>query len=62
MTAPFFIHFGIQALSRTTYAKFQNIQAPNLFSRLPRALRNGKKIQELSRKNGHPVNCLTKQS
>jgi len=25
-------HFEIQALSRTSYAKFQNFQAPNPFS------------------------------
>jgi len=38
-TAPFFYimgntdYFGIQSLSRTSYAKFQSFQAPNPFSR-----------------------------
>jgi len=42
-------HFGIQALSRTCDTKLQDFQAPNPVSRVSRALKNGKKISELSR-------------
>jgi len=48
---------GIQALSRTSYAKFQNSQALNhhtCFPGLPSTLKNGKNFQRLSRKSGYP--------
>jgi len=35
-------YFGIQALSMTSYAKFQNFQAPNPFSTTLQALKSGK--------------------
>jgi len=52
-------YFGIQVLSRTSEAKFQNFQAPNPFSRTLQGLEKWKKyfksFQRLSRKSGHPV-------
>jgi len=44
-----FDHFGIEALSRTSYAKFQNFQAPNPFSRTFQGLEKWEKIQVFSR-------------
>jgi len=37
-------HFGIQALSRTSYAKFKNFRAPNPFSRTFQGLEKWKKV------------------
>jgi len=52
-------YFGIQALSRTSYAKFQNFQAPNPFSRTFKGLEKWnnffKNFQGLSRKSEHPL-------
>jgi len=56
-------YFGIQALSMTSQAKFQNFQAPNPFSRTfqgPEKWKtNFKSFQGLSRKSDHPVNQPT---
>jgi len=51
-------HFGIQALSRTSYAKFQNFQASNqfpcAFPGLEKLKRFFKKFQGLSKNSDHP--------
>jgi len=41
-------NFGIQAFTRTSYTKFQNIQAPNPFSRTFHGLEKWQNFQELS--------------
>jgi len=46
-------HIKVNTLSRTSYTKFQNFQAPICFQGIFRALKM-EKIQELSRKSGYP--------
>jgi len=47
----------IQGLSRTCGTKFNDFQAPILFSSTFKALNLGEKIQVLSRMLGNPVTC-----
>ena len=41
-------YFGIQSLSRTSYAKLQNFQSPTALKM--------ENFQGLSRNSGHPIN------